>query len=194
MRPMVRTQIAPHDVRPDDGRLIETEDPTTDRAADARLWIDIYTRLVDFNDELLTRARTRDSGLAVDDYLVSAELSRLRTRLAFWQERHRLLAPVDLDERRGIISASGEAVPLTRRESQLLKFLLANPGRFFDAESLAARAWHDASLASEQVRTYVVRLRRRLKEAGSACVLASERRRGYALIFSDQAESIAGRG
>jgi DNA-binding response OmpR family regulator len=176
-----------------DGRLIEGEDPGTMRAADARRWIEIYSRLLEFKEELLERvgAQTGSRGaeLQVDERVVLTELARLRGRLSFWQHRHAELAPVDLDEHSGIIGPSGEAIPLTRRESQLLRFLLQNPGRYYDTRTLAAKAWNDPSLASEQVRTYVVRLRRRLLEAQVSCDIQSERRRGYALVFGAQDES-----
>ena len=119
-------------------------------------------------------------------------MARLRGRLAFWQRRHAELAPVDLDDRLGIISPTGDVVPLTRREDQLLRFLLQNPGRYFDTRTLAAKAWNDPSLASEQVRTYVVRLRRRLREAQVSCDIHSERRRGYALAFEEPDEARSG--
>jgi DNA-binding response OmpR family regulator len=170
------------------------------RAADARRWIEIYSRLIEFKDELLERVRARTSGgrsggrgdLQVDEQVVLIELARLRGRLAFWQRRHAELAPVDLHERLGIISPTGDVIPLTRREDQLLRFLLQNPGRYFDTRTLAAKAWNDPSLASEQVRTYVVRLRRRLHEAQVSCDIHSERRRGYALRFEEPDEARLG--
>lgn len=176
-----------------DPPLIEGEDPGTMRASDARRWIEIYSRLIEFKDELLERVRasTADNGngshgaLQVDEQVVLVEMARLRGRLGFWQRRHSELAPVDLDGHLGIISPTGEAVPLTRREEQLLRFLLQNPGRYFDTRTLAAKAWSDPSLASEQVRTYVVRLRRRLREAQASCDIRSERRRGYTLVFEE---------
>ena len=186
---------------PNEAPLIDGEDPGTMRAADARRWIEIYSRLIEFKDELLerVRAKTSDDGhgdssrgdLQVDEQVVLVEMARLRGRLGFWQRRHAELAPVDLDDRLGIISPTGDVIPLTRREDQLLRFLLQNPGRYFDTRTLAARAWNDPSLASEQVRTYVVRLRRRLREAQARCDIHSERRRGYALAFEelDQASS-----
>ncbi len=172
--------------------LIEGEDPGTMRPADARRWIEIYSRLIEFKDELLERvqANTSDSAgndgdLQADEQVVLTEMARLRGRLAFWQRRHAELAPVHLDDSLGIISPTGAVVPLTRREFQLLRFLLQNPGRYFDTRTLAAKAWNDPSLASEQVRTYVVRLRRRLVEARVNCDVHSERRRGYALVFEE---------
>lgn len=183
-----------------DAPLIDGEDPGTMRAADARRWIEIYSRLIEFKDELLERvsAKTGDGSrgnqgeLQADEQVVLIELARLRGRLAFWQRRHGELAPVDLDDRLGIVSPTGGIVPLTRREDQLLRFLLQNPGRYFDTRTLAAKAWNDPSLASEQVRTYVVRLRRRLHEAQVSCDIHSERRRGYALVFDELQEAREG--
>jgi DNA-binding response OmpR family regulator len=180
--------------------LIDGEDPGTMRAADARRWIEIYSRLIEFKDELLERvqASTAENGngrhgdLQVDEKVVRTEIARLRGRLAFWQRRHSELAPVDLDGHLGIISPSGDAIPLTRREDQLLRFLLQNPGRYFDTHVLASKAWNDSSLAPEQVRTYIVRLRRRLIEAQASCDIHSERRRGYALVFEELDEASQG--
>jgi DNA-binding response OmpR family regulator len=173
--------------------LIAGEDPTTDRASDARRWIEIYARLIEFKEELLQRLAAGPAGngqgglqAPLDEKVAAAEMAHLKSRLAFWQARHASLAPVDLDEHLGIITATGEVIQLTRRENQLLRFLLNQPGRYFDARTLAARAWQDPRLASEQVRTYVVRLRRRLAQAEVACDLRSERRRGYALIFTEE--------
>ncbi len=185
---------------PTDGRLIDGEDPGTMRAPDARRWIEIYSRLLEFKEELLERVETQTgthgakaSGqLQVDERVVLIELARLRARLSFWRHRHAELAPVDLDDHSGIIGPNGDAIPLTRRESQLLRFLLQNPGRYYDTRTLAAKAWNDPSLASEQVRTYVVRLRRRLEQAQVTCDIQSERRRGYALVFGAQDESRPG--
>jgi hypothetical protein len=181
-----------------DAPLIDGEDPGTMRAADARRWIEIYSRLIEFKEERLERASTSGdvSGdrreLQLDEQVVQTELARLRGRLAFWQRRHAELAPVDLDDHLGIISPTGDVVPLTRREDQLLRFLLRHPGAYFDTRNLAAKAWNDPSLASEQVRTYVVRLRRRLHEAQVRCDIHSERRRGYALLFEEFAEARVG--
>lgn len=180
--------------------LIDGEDPGTMRASDARRWIEIYSRLIEFKDELLERVRASTGNgsrgnqgeLQADEQVVLIEIGRLRGRLAFWQRRHAELAPVDLDDRLGIVSPTGNVVPLTRREDQLLRFLLQNPGRYFDARTLAAKAWNDPSLASEQVRTYVVRLRRRLLEAQVSCDIHSERRRGYALVFEELDEARQG--
>jgi DNA-binding winged helix-turn-helix (wHTH) protein len=177
-------------------------------AADARRWIEIYSRLVEFKEELLERANGngangngangnganghhQDGDVLSYEKVDGGDLEQLRTRLSHWQRVHARLAPVDLDDKLGIVTVRGEAVALTRRENQLLSFLLEHPARFFDTRTLASRAWHDPHLASEQVRTYVVRLRRRLHEAGVGCDIRSERRRGYALIFDEALEQAA---
>lgn len=176
-----------------DFRLLSEEDPATPHVEDARRWIDIYARLIEFKQHLLNRVRAqpRDShdAIEMDALLAEVQLNRLRSRLAFWQLRHRELAPLDIDERRGIVRLDGHSVHLTRREAQLLEFLLGHPGRYFDSITLAAEAWKDPNLAAEQVRTYVVRLRRKLSDAEVPCELKSERRRGYALFFPSAAEA-----
>lgn len=172
-------------------RLLLGEDPDTRHAADARRWIAIYSQLLVFNEELLDRLHREvgegagERGLDVDDRIAEGELTRLRDRLAFWQTRHRELAGVDVDERAGILYGAAGPLPLTAREAQLLTFLLHRPDRYFAPSALAAQAWHDPRLAAEQVRSYVVRLRRRLAEARVACRIDSRRGLGYMLTFAE---------
>jgi DNA-binding winged helix-turn-helix (wHTH) protein len=171
-----------------------TASPRASEANDARRWIEIYSRLIEFKEELFSRGDRNghhSDGELGYEKVDAQELLGLRGRLAHWQQVHARLAPVDLDDKLGIVTLNGESVALTRRESQLLTFLLDHPTRYFDTHTLAARAWHDPHLASEQVRTYVVRLRRRLREAGAGCDIRSERRRGYALIFDIAREPVA---
>jgi DNA-binding winged helix-turn-helix (wHTH) protein len=171
-----------------EARLLQGENPDTRHATDARRWIGIYGQLLAFNEELLGRLH-RDvgddgrRGLDVDDRIAEWELTRLRERLSFWQGRHRELAGVDLDEATGILYGAEGAVALTTREAQLLNFLLQRPGHYFVPSVLSAQAWHDPRLASEQVRSYVVRLRRRLAEAQVPCRIDSRRGLGYRLTF-----------
>jgi DNA-binding response OmpR family regulator len=172
-------------------RLLLGEDPDTEHAADARRWIAIYSQLLAFNEELLDRLHREvgddagERGLDVDDRIAESELTRLRDRLAFWQRRHRELAGVDVDERAGVLYGADGPLPLTAREAQLLTFLLHRPDRYFSPSALAAQAWHDPRLAAEQVRSYVVRLRRRLAEARVACRIDSRRGLGYMLTFAE---------
>jgi DNA-binding response OmpR family regulator len=172
-------------------QLLQGENPETQHAADARRWIAIYSALLAFNEELLGRLHREvggdagERGLDVDDRIAEWELTRLRERLALWQRRHRELAGVDVDETAGVLYGAEGAIPLTAREAQLLTFLLHRPDRYFAPGSLAAQAWNDPRLAPEQVRTYVVRLRRLLAEARVGCRIDSRRGLGYKLSFDE---------
>ena len=88
-------------------------------------------------------------------------------------------------KRPGVLYGADGAIPLTAREAQLLTFLLHRPDRYFSPSALAAQAWHDPRLAAEQVRSYVVRLRRRLAEARVGCRIDSRRGLGYMLSFEE---------
>jgi DNA-binding response OmpR family regulator len=66
----------------------------------------------------------------------------------------------------------------------LLSFLARRPGQFFSAAQLVSLAWAAPELSAEQLRTYVVRLRRHLATSGVPARLVSEPRRGYGLIFT----------
>jgi DNA-binding response OmpR family regulator len=71
---------------------------------------------------------------------------------------------------------------LTKREWQLLSFLLANPSQFFAAEDVALPAWGpDASI--EQFRTYVTRLRQKLSPFKGVCEVVNEKGKGYRLVL-----------
>ena len=78
---------------------------------------------------------------------------------------------------------SGEATAsLTKREWQLLSFLLANPNQFFAAEDVALPAWGpEASV--EQFRTYVTRLRQKLSPFKGVCEVVNEKGKGYRLVL-----------
>jgi DNA-binding response OmpR family regulator len=172
-------------------QLLQGENPETRHAADARRWIAIYSALLAFNEELLDRLH-RDvggdagqRGLDVDDRIAEWELTRLRDRLSLWQRRHRELAGVDIDETAGVLYGADGPISLTTREAQLLTFLLQRPDRYFAPGALAAQAWNDPRLAPEQVRSYVVRLRRLLAEARVACRIDSRRGLGYKLTFEE---------
>ena len=164
--------------------LLEGEDPGTGNAIDARHWIAIYAELVAFSETLLAR----EEG-AKEIHRRRAE--RFRGRLEFWQGRHWELVGLDLDLEALVIRHNGRESRLTKREAQLLHFLLAHPERHFTARTLTSLAWQDPELAAEQVRTYVVRLRRKLIALRVPCRLVSETKRGYALTFEPVRASAA---
>jgi len=159
------------------GEVAETRD-----LEDARQWVSIYRELVTFSERTLTRLR--NGGGDTDERVMEAHLRRLHSRLEFWERRLWDLAGLDLDVRRRVLSYAGQRITLTRREAELLAFLARRPGQFYSASQLVGLAWAAPELSSEQLRTYVVRLRRHLATSGVPARLVSEPRRGYGLVFT----------
>ena len=178
----------------DHERLLEGEDPGTAHAEDARRWLVVYGELLAYKDSVLERTlltieRAGPEAAAeitrTDVPIISEERERFRRRFGYWQERVRELGGgLDFDPARRTIQHRGQAVRLSRREAELLRFLLEHPGQRFAPRELAARAWRAPKLSSEQVRNYVVRLRRKLSGASLPCTLVSEPGVGYSLKWS----------
>ena len=160
--------------------LLPGEDPSVRDAVEVEHWISLYEERRSIWQRRLRRARSAEERVELERYL-----ERLRERLAFWRERHTALSGIQLDPIRRTVTGHLATVPLTRREFQLLSFLADHPGRHFPAALLVMRAWPDADLCEEQLRTYLVRLRRKLSDAGAACRIVAERPRGY-VLFIDQ--------
>jgi DNA-binding response OmpR family regulator len=173
-------------------RLIQGEDPETQHALDARHWLNIYAELVAFHEDLLQRFRAGSAQLdaagrerlkARELAPLRAEIARLRGRLHFWQNRCLELAGLELDPTAHVLRYGNAEVRLTGREMQVLDVLLRNPGKRFRAEALISLAWHESRLAPEQLRTYVVRIRRKLADGRIPAQLANHPRQGYSLVF-----------
>lgn len=190
MRAMARATIPPV---PSEVYLIPGEVPESDDPEDARQWVTIYRELVSFAERTLIRLRSeRADGKSLtaaapsdaDERFMENHLKRLRSRLDYWEQRFWQLAGLDLDMRRRILSHGGQRLRLTRRETELLAFLAQRPGQFYSAGQLVNQAWHAPELSEEQLRTYVVRLRRHLATTRVPARLVSEPRRGYGLVFT----------
>ncbi|TMD19611.1 MAG: response regulator transcription factor [Chloroflexi bacterium] len=173
--------------------LIQGEMPDTRDLDDARQWVTIYRELVTFADRTLSRLRREKGGNMeadgsnasdADERGIEGHLRRLQARLDFWERRLWELAGLDLDVRRRVLNYAGQRLTLTRREAELLAFLARRPGQFFPATQLVSLAWAAPELSAEQLRTYVVRLRRHLATTGVPARLVSEPRRGYGLVFT----------
>src|SRR6266851_1720365 len=174
--------------------LIQGEVPDTHDLDDARQWVTIYRELVTFAERTLNRLRREAGGgngqsdrsraSDADARGMEGHLRRLQSRLDFWERRLWDLAGLDLDIRRRVLTYAGRRLTLTRREAELLSFLARRPGQFFTAAQLVSLAWAAPELSAEQLRTYVVRLRRHLATSGVPARLVSEPRRGYGLVFT----------
>lgn len=150
------------------------EDLSTSELAEVAGWISIYEELASILRSVLARA----------DHDEEADTLRLNQgwveqRLAAWRDRHAELAGVAIDQKAHTITYGGRSIRLTRREGDLLDFMLRHPGRPFTTRQLATLAWQNSRLSDAQVRTYMMRLRGRLHELGLEQLLSVVRNRGY---------------
>jgi DNA-binding response OmpR family regulator len=183
----------------DTDRLIEGEDPDTRHADDARRWLVVYTELVAYKESVLLRTRQAAEVLGLESAreirvtdlpLLERERDRFRSRLEFWRGRVRELGSgVGFDEGARLIRHGGGSVRLTRREAELFAFLLTHPDGTFSAPELTAKAWLTPELPPQQVRNYVVRLRRKLASARLPCAVISDPGAGYTLKWRVDAET-----
>jgi DNA-binding response OmpR family regulator len=178
----------------DHERLLEGENPDTQHPEDARRWLAVYSELLAYKEGVIARTQHAVQQLApesaaeieqTDIPILSEERDRFRRRLHYWQRRVRDLGGgIDFDYEVRVIRHGGRAIRLSRREAELLTFLLEHPGQSFAPRKLASQAWLAPSLSSEQVRNYVVRLRRKLGGADLPFTLLSEPGTGYSLKWS----------
>ena len=150
------------------------EDLTTSVLQEVAGWISIYEEMASVLRSVIERAegtseaeRLRESLVAIDE------------RLGIWRDRHAELAGVLIDRKDHVLTYAGRSLRLTRREADLLDFLLRHPRRPFTSKQLATLAWQNSRLSDAQVRTYIMRLRNRLREVGLGEVITVVRNRGY---------------
>jgi DNA-binding response OmpR family regulator len=87
-----------------------------------------------------------------------------------------------LDPEGRMVRHEGRELALTKREFQLLQFLLDHPHRYFSTAQILGQAWADPALFPEEVRNYVRRLRKIFVEL-EIPVEVNKPGRGYSLIF-----------
>lgn len=170
---------------------LEGEDIGTTHWEDARHWISVYVDLLDFKVGLLARVRRDLSKLppvaqraaSVDLVIIEGQMNGYQKRLEAWYRRVWELQSLWLDPEGRVISHQGREVALTRREFQLLQFLIDHPHRYFRAADISGRAWAEPSLLPEEVRNYVRRLRKILAALEVPCELVNRPGRGYSLEF-----------
>jgi DNA-binding response OmpR family regulator len=152
------------------------EDETTSVLPEVAGWISIYEELAAVLRSVIARA----DGTGRADEL-SESLTWIEARLARWRDRHAELAGVVIDRKDHLLTFAGKSLRLTRREADLLDFLLRHPRRPFTSKQLATLAWQNSRLSDAQVRTYIMRLRARLRQVGLERVITVVRNRGYGI-------------
>lgn len=172
-------------------RPLEGEDLKTLHWEDARHWLAIYTDLVRFKVRLLARVHRELEKLppearkaaAEDVGIIESQLDGYKKRLDLWHRRLWELQGLRLNAEASLVQHHSREAHLTRREFQLLAFLIDNPHRYFTASQLLARAWSDPGLHPEEVRNYVKRIRKILAELEVPCQLVNRLGRGYSLVI-----------
>jgi DNA-binding response OmpR family regulator len=152
------------------------EDLATSAQPEVAGWISIYEELAAVLRSVLSRA---DGSPDADG--LRGHLEWVDDRLAKWRKRHAELVGMVLDREARTVTYAGRTVRLTRRESDLLDFLLRHPSRTFTTNQLAIGAWQSSRLSDAQVRTYIMRLRTRLSVIGLDRAITAVRNRGYSV-------------
>jgi len=172
-------------------RGLDGEDLGTKHWEDARHWIGVYADLIRFKVGLLERVHRElpklrpvaQQAAATDLGIIEGQMRGYQTRLDLWYQRLWELQGLQLDPEGQLIRHRGREGHLTKREFQLLQFLLDHPHRFFTVNQLLARAWADPALFPEEVRNYVRRIRKILADLGIPCELVNRPSQGYSLVF-----------
>ncbi len=156
-------------------RALEGEDLTTSHWEDARHWMSIYADLLEFKHGILDRVRRDVASLQ--------PLARMAAEADVQIVEDQMLNGLWLDPEGRMIRHQGREVALTRREFQLLQFLLDHPHRHFTTSQIMRQAWADSTLFPDEVRTYVRRVRKILVDLAIPVDLVNKIGRGYSLLF-----------
>jgi len=174
-------------------RPLEGEDIQTEHWEDARHWMSIYDDLIRFKLGLLERVRRELPKLhpvaqtAADEDIgfIEAQMAGYYARLDLWYRRVWQLQGLWLDPNGRVVRHKGQQAVLTNREFELLQFLLDHPHRFYTSTQITSFAWSDSALFPEEVRNYVMRLRKILARLDIPCDLVNRPGKGYSLTFRD---------
>ena len=173
------------------GQPLEGEDLKTIRWEDARHWISIYADLLEFKRGILDRVRREIPNLhpqaqapaATDLHIIESQMQGYQLRLDLWYARLWDLHGLWLDPAGRLVRHQGRELAITKREFQLLQFLLDHPHRYFSTAQILGQAWADPALFPEEVRNYVRRLRKILRDLEIPADLVNKPGRGYSLVF-----------
>ena len=173
------------------------EDLRTEHWEDARHWMSIYADLLEFKRGILARVRRDVANLQplarqaalIDVEIIETQMQGYQVRLDLWYQRLWDLQGLWLDPAGRMVRHQGHEVALTKREFQLLQFLLNHPHRFFTTSQILGQAWSDPALFPEEVRNYVRRLRKILVDLGIPVDLVNKPGRGYSLVFRPDGKS-----
>ena len=176
-------------------RPLEGEDLETTHWEDARHWMSIYADLIRFKVGLLARVQQElpklqpvaRAAAAEDVVIIEDQMAGYQARLDLWYARVWELNGLWLDPEGRMIRHQGRDASLTKREFQLLQFLLDHPHRYFTASQILGRAWAEPGLFPEEVRNYIRRLRKLLAALEVPADIITRPKQGYSLVFRSDA-------
>jgi DNA-binding response OmpR family regulator len=151
----------------------------------------IYDDLVRFKLGLLDRVQrdlpklhpVAQKAATVDIEIIESQMQGYYARLDWWHRRIWQLRGLWLDPDGRVLRHPGKEAVLTAREFELLQLLLDHPYRYYTASQITGQAWSDPALFPDEVRNYVLRLRRILSRLGIPCDLVNRPGRGYSPTF-----------
>jgi DNA-binding response OmpR family regulator len=136
------------------------------------------------------RVKGLDSG--ADDYLpkpfkTEELLARMRAVL---RRRGDLLADgvlvmgdIEYDPNKLVLSCSGRSFDLTKKEGNLLEYLMTNRGQTLSPDSIIEKVWGwDSEAEDNHVQVYISFLRKKLTGIGSSVRIKTIRNVGYTLV------------
>ncbi len=169
--------------------MLPTQDGLTLLAsirADAK-WSGVPVIMLTAKGSELDRVRGLDMG--ADDYItkpfsVMELMSRINAVLrrvgSAPQEKPLIYGGIAIDDERHVVTVNGEAVTLTLKEYEMLKFLMKNQGIVMSRDKLIERIWgFDFEGETRTVDVHVKTLRQKLGEAGDC--IKTVRGVGYCL-------------
>jgi len=188
-----RTFGVPHflPVTGEPSRPLEGERLETTHWEDARHWMSIYADLLEFKRRLLDQIRRDMSKLTpaarkaaeADVTLIEGQMEGYQKRIELWYQRLWDLNGLRLDPEGRMIRYKDAEATVTSREFQLLQFLLDHPHRYFSVSQILGEAWAQPDLSPEEVRNYVLRIRKVLAKLEIPCDVVNKPGRGYSLEF-----------
>jgi DNA-binding response OmpR family regulator len=172
-------------------RPLEGENIGTTRWEDARHWMSIYADLLEFKRGILARVQhdiatlspPAQKAASTDLEIIETQMEGYQERLDLWYRRLWELQGLWLDPAGRMVRHKGQELALTKREFQLLQFLLDHPHRYFTTTQILGQAWADPALFPEEVRNYVRRLRKIFTDLAIPVDLVNKPGRGYSLVF-----------
>ena len=133
--------------------------------------------------------------LGADDYLakpfhlseLNARLKAIIRRRQFQGQRNLLFRDLTVFPDQALVLVHNQPLTLTRKEYELLLYLLANPGRVLTKESIAEHLWGDVADTADSfdfIYSHLKNLRKKLQEKGADNYIQTIYGLGYKLNIS----------